>query len=122
MKKIDKSQEEKVKTSWFVSPVVKDSFVDFCKKSGTVTQDAAAGALLVWQYLSADIREAAVREALGQDSDLKSYFPPPLDPESSRVAQICALIEQFQRISETPPDQPGQTPAKSVSKSAGGVK
>jgi len=93
----------KVKMGWYVSPkVVKDSFVAYCKRSGIVTQDAAAGALLCWMYLSADIQRAAIRKANGEDIDLAAYFPEAIKPGSSRAEQVAGLLCELQRIVQSP--------------------
>lgn len=44
---------------------VKDDFADFCTEKGNIIQEDCAGALLIWQYLPAQIRESARLEAKG---------------------------------------------------------
>ena len=104
MKKIVNSvdREDKVKTGWYVSPKVKTAFVDFCNHAGCVTQDSCAGALLCWEYLSADIQRAAIRKANGEDIDLAAYFPEAIKPGSSRAEQVAGLLCELQRIVQSP--------------------
>ena len=56
---------EKTKPGWFIPVKVKDSFVNFCADKGNIIQEDCAGALLIWQYLPAQIRESARLEAKG---------------------------------------------------------
>jgi hypothetical protein len=58
-----KKNEEKIKTGWPIPVSVKESFVNFCAKVGCLAQEDCAGALLIWQYLPAQIREKARLEA-----------------------------------------------------------
>ena len=112
MGKIDKkaSREERVKTAWFVPPKVKDAFVNFCNQMGCVTQDSCAGALLCWEYLSADIQRAAIRKANGEDIDLAAYFPEAIRPGSSRAEQAAWLLCELQRIAQLPQAQSPKSP------------
>lgn len=50
---------------WTVPVSVKDAFVDFCTSRGARIQEDAAGALVIWKYLPAQIREWARLEAKG---------------------------------------------------------
>jgi len=60
-----KKVEEKTKTGWPVPVSIKDSFVEFCAKMGCLAQEDCAGALFIWKYLPAQIREEARLEAKG---------------------------------------------------------
>ena len=60
-----KKNEEKTKTGWPIPLSIKDSFVNFCADMGNLAQEDCAGALLIWQYLPAQIRESARLEAKG---------------------------------------------------------
>jgi len=50
---------------WPIPPDVKEDFTTFCKDVGTLAKDDCAGALFVWQYLPAQIREWAKLGAKG---------------------------------------------------------
>lgn len=65
---------EKSQTNWLIPNSVKESFTDFCVKSGTIAQDDCAGALLIWQYLPAVIREQAKLAAKGQGQIDKTFW------------------------------------------------
>lgn len=65
---------EKVKTGWLIPIPVKESFVAFSAEKGTVAQEDCAGALLIWQYLPAQIREEARLEAKGVHSIDKKFW------------------------------------------------
>ena len=69
-----KKKEEKIKTGWPVPMSVKDSFVNFCAEMGTLAQEDCAGALLIWQYLPAQIRESARLEAKGIRAVDKNFW------------------------------------------------
>lgn len=58
-------QDDKIGLGWKVRETIKDRFVDYCISVGSQRQDACAGALVVWEFLSPRIREAAVRVAKG---------------------------------------------------------
>jgi len=58
-----KNNAEKVSTGWLIPSELKESFVSFCAKVGTLAQEDCAGALFVWQYLPPQIREWAKLEA-----------------------------------------------------------
>jgi len=104
MGKIDKkvNREGRVKAAWPIPSRVKTAFVDFCNHAGCVTQDSCAGALLCWEYLSADIQRAAIRKANGEDIDLAAYFPEAIKPGSSRAEQVAGLLCELQRIVQSP--------------------
>lgn len=65
MMSVMKKNEEKTKTGWPIPMSIKDSFVNFCAEMGNLAQEDCAGALLIWQYLPAQIRESARLEAKG---------------------------------------------------------
>ena len=56
---------EKIKTGWPIPVNVKESFVTFCASKGTLAQEDCAGALTLWQYLPAEIREMVRLEVKG---------------------------------------------------------
>lgn len=60
-----KKNPEKIKPGWWVPVKVKESFVDFCSDVGHHVQEDFAGALFIWPYLPAQIRELANLEAKG---------------------------------------------------------
>ena len=57
---------DKVTAGWPIPPDVKESFVKFCAERGNLAQEDCAGALLIWQYLPAQIREYARLAAKGK--------------------------------------------------------
>ena len=119
---ISEDREAKVKMGWYVSPKVKDAFLEFCKSSGIITQDAAAGALLCWMHLSPDIQRVAIKKANGsEDIDLQAYFPEAIKPGSSRAEQVAALIHEFQRLAQLPQSQNPKIAPKGGKTSPGGV-
>ena len=65
---------EKIKPGWYIPEDVKDKFVDFCNEKGTVIQEDFAGALIIWSYLPALIRESAKAEAKGIGSVDKIFW------------------------------------------------
>ncbi len=73
MKKSGK-MTKKIKTGWLVPIELKESFVNFCAEKGNVAQEDCAGALLIWQYLPAQIREQARLEAKGVQSVDKKFW------------------------------------------------
>lgn len=48
---------------WPIPDHVKDEFTDFCKRVGSLAKDDCAGALFIWQYLPAHLRERAKLDA-----------------------------------------------------------
>jgi len=68
---------DKVTAGWPIPPDVKESFVKFCSDKGNLAQEDCAGALLIWQYLPAQIREYARLAAKGKhvvDADFWEQF------------------------------------------------
>ena len=65
---------EKVTAGWPVPVEAKRSFTEFCAKSGSLAQEDCAGALVMWQYLPAQIREWARLEAKGIPSVDKEFW------------------------------------------------
>jgi len=59
---------------WRVADDVKDVFTDFCKAVGANYEDSCAGALVIWQYLPAQIREWAILEAKGQPAVDREFW------------------------------------------------
>ena len=57
--------DEVVQLGWKVPIGVRDSFATFSNKMGTVIQEDCAGALMIWPYLPAEIREQAKLAAKG---------------------------------------------------------
>lgn len=68
------SDKEKSQLGWKVYTFVKDSFRDFCIENGLVVQDDCAGALVIWPYLPAAIRERAKIQANGIESIDKEFW------------------------------------------------
>lgn len=58
-------QDEKITTGWRVPAKIKESFVEFCAQVGALAQEDCAGALVIWPYLPAAVREQAKLEAKG---------------------------------------------------------
>ena len=56
---------EKIQTGWQVPVSCKDSFTEFCDRVGSLVQEDCAGALVIWQYLPAQLRELAKLQAKG---------------------------------------------------------
>lgn len=69
-----KKNAEKTKTGWLIPINIKDLFVNFCAEMGNIAQEDCAGALLIWQYLPAQIREAARLEAKGAQKANKEFW------------------------------------------------
>jgi hypothetical protein len=65
---------EKVQTGWIIPVKIKESFVTFCAEKGALAQEDCAGALVIWQYLPAQIREWAKLEAKGLPSIDKKFW------------------------------------------------
>lgn len=59
------NNEGKIKIGWLIPEPIKERFVNFCAEKGNLAQEDCAGALLIWQYLPAQIRESARLEAKG---------------------------------------------------------
>jgi len=67
----------KVTAGWPIPPDVKESFTKFCAEKGNLAQEDCAGALLIWQFLPAQIREYARLSAKGKavvDDDFWEQF------------------------------------------------
>jgi hypothetical protein len=94
------NRENQVKTMWFVPVKVKERFTKFCSETGSVAQDACAGALYVWSRLNPQVRESAIREALGQKPEVA--LPKNVSPEESDDLdeQIRALARTFAALTQ----------------------
>ena len=68
------NKNEKIPLGWRVSNKVRDQFAQWCSDNGVVCQDDCAGALVIWQYLPAAVREAAKLEAKGLPSVDKDFW------------------------------------------------
>lgn len=67
----------KVTAGWPIPADVKESFTKFCAEKGNLAQEDCAGALVIWQYLPAQIREYARLTAKGKpavDADFWEQF------------------------------------------------
>jgi len=58
-----KKNPEKIKPGWWLPVKVKESFADFCSDVGHHIQEDFAGALFIWPYLPAQLREWATLDA-----------------------------------------------------------
>jgi len=58
-------KNKRSQANWLIPDEVKNNFVDFCASIGAIAQDDCAGALVIWQYLPAAVREQAKLEAKG---------------------------------------------------------
>ena len=56
---------EKTKLGWYVPADCRNGFAQWCADSGFICQDDAAGALILWPYIPAVIREQAKLQAKG---------------------------------------------------------
>ena len=67
-------KNKKVQPGWLIPSKVKDIFSAFCTDMGVVAQEDCAGALMLWTYLPAEIRELARLEAKGlREPDLEFW-------------------------------------------------
>ena len=69
-----KKNVEKIKLGWYVPAECRDKFAQWCADNGLICQDDCAGALVIWQYLPSQIREAAKLEAKGIPSVNKQFW------------------------------------------------
>ncbi len=69
-----KKNIEKTNTGWPIPTTIKESFSNFCADKGTIAQEDCAGALLIYQYLPAQVREQARLEAKGLQSIDKKFW------------------------------------------------
>ena len=60
-----KKSAEKAKLGWYVPRDCRDKFAQWCADNGLICQEDCAGALVIWQYLPAAVREQAKLEAKG---------------------------------------------------------
>lgn len=65
---------QKLTLGWRISRDVKDDFTDFCAKVGSLVQEDCSGALVIWPYLPAQIREWARLEAKGLPAVDKKFW------------------------------------------------
>ena len=66
--------EEKVQLGWQVPVSVKEAFRDFCSDTSSIVQEDCAGALFIWRYMPAAIREQARMTAKGIGSVDKKFW------------------------------------------------
>ena len=57
--------DEHVQLGWKVPLEVRENFTKFSNKTGTLIQEDCAGALMIWPYLPAEVREQAKLAAKG---------------------------------------------------------
>jgi len=69
-----KKSEEKTNTGWPVPVKIKEDFTKFCADKGLVAQEDCAGALFIWQYIPAEIRERAKDQAKGLGKVTKKFW------------------------------------------------
>lgn len=69
-----KKKAEKIKLGWYVLRDCRDKFAQWCADKGVLCQEDCAGALIIWQYLPSEIREAAKAEAKGIPSVDKQFW------------------------------------------------
>lgn len=62
------------KLGWQVTPETVDAFKVFCDKAGVRYQDAASGALFLWMYMPAEIREWAMLAGKGDSESPDEDF------------------------------------------------
>lgn len=93
---------EKSQLGWKVPAFVKDLFRDFCIENGSVVQDDCAGALAIWPYLPAAIRERAKLQAKGVTAIDEKFW------EQFRAGLELALQARL----NIPPEKPGRKPGK----------
>ena len=73
-KKTDRLPIDDMTTIGYSVPLkVKDEFVDGCKTRGEVIQQSIAGAMKLWGFLPAEVREAARLSAAGK-GDIDDAF------------------------------------------------
>ena len=84
----------KIKTGWYIPIDVKESFTSFCVKNAQIAQEACAGALIFWQKLSSEIREAAILEAKGEKSEERIPVLP-IQPEEKAVLMPAGDFERL---------------------------
>ena len=95
-----KKNDEKVKPGWYIPPSVRNSFTEFCNLKGTLIQEDFAGALTVWQYLPAEIRELAkleAKELRAPNLQFWSDFEAALheSPHSLRIQNAILLFKEI---------------------------
>lgn len=66
--------DKKITTGWRIPVKIKESFVGFCADVGALAQEDCAGALVIWQYLPAAVRERAKLEAKGKAAVDKNFW------------------------------------------------
>ena len=63
----------KTKLGWCIPKNIREDFTEFCATKGTLIQEECAGALIIYQFLPAEIRELARLQAKGVE-DINSDF------------------------------------------------
>jgi len=61
----DDMKSDKTPAGWPIPKSVKQEFINFCNSKGSMIQEDCAGALMIWRFLPAQIREWAKLEAKG---------------------------------------------------------
>ena len=97
-----KKNPEKIKLGWYVPTECRDKFSQWCADNGLICQDDCAGALVIWTYLPAAIREQAKLQAKGTAAIDEKFW------EQFRAGLELAL----QVRANTPQEKPGRKPRK----------
>lgn len=92
--------EEFPQAGWPVPRETKEEFTDFTRAEGTLAQADCAGALFIWQYLPAQLRQRAKRDSQTvprKDEALAFWirFAAALDDTSSEL-----LLRSVERVAE----------------------
>ena len=72
--KNEKKAQEKVQVGWEIPVQTKAEFMEWCRKGGIVVQIACAGAITLYRYLPASVRELAQLHAVGELELPKEFF------------------------------------------------
>lgn len=84
---------EKTKPGWYIPIDVKDKFVNSCSDVGEIIQDDMAGAIWLWCYIPATIRELAKLASVG-----KLSLPDEAWREFGRGIEAGALSQQQKAV------------------------
>jgi len=89
---------------WPVPDHVKDSFTEFCKRVGTLAKDDCAGALFIWQFLPAHLRERAKLDAKDHPlDDATQAFWIELDLALEKIIERGLMTALLQLHDTSPP-------------------
>ena len=89
---------EKVSLGWYVPTEARRLFVEFCSDVGTVAQEDCAGAMFIWQYLPAQIREQAKRQTKGVSAIDEEFW----------VQFQAGLDLALRALQDNPPETPDE--------------